>query len=123
MSCAGSWFGSGRFIRLLVRDLFFSRAAAADVIASVDQDSEGPSSETGLPAEACDAALDFQKCVLHRVFGVGGGAEQIARDAFHSGTVEAVKRFERAKIAGLACGRQSGIVRCVGQRIGWQIGG
>src|SRR6266852_8391863 len=89
--CAG--FGARRSLRLIIvrRNLFLSQPAAPRVITSVHQNAEGPGNKSRLAAKTGDAALHLQKRFLDRVFGVGGAAENIAREVLHA---RAVQRIE-----------------------------
>src|SRR5438445_12029252 len=63
---------SWRLLGIFVCDFFFAQPAAPRVVASVNQDPVGPGDKTRLPAKAGDAAMHFQKRLLHRVFRVSG---------------------------------------------------
>src|SRR5438067_11635662 len=62
-----AWFMARRLLGIFVRDFFFAQPAAPRVVAGVDQDAVSPGDETRLAAKAGDAAMHFQKCLLHGV--------------------------------------------------------
>src|SRR6266481_5842278 len=71
-----------------------------------------------MPAKAPDAAMHFQKRLLHRVFGVNGIAKKIPRQVLHARAMRRVQTFVGAQIAGPAGSGQCGIL-ALGIHGGW----
>src|SRR5579862_6192310 len=100
MSGSGAWLGpGGSFTWFFVSDFLLAQPAAPRVVASVDQHPERPGCETGLSAIAGDAALNLHEGVLHGIFGIAHGAEQVAGNTFHSRAMQPIQLFEGAQVA------------------------
>src|SRR5256884_8764079 len=103
-------FMARRLLGIVVRDFFLAQAAAPRVVAGVNQYPVGPGGETRLAAKAGDAALHFQKCLLHGVFGVDGIAKNIPRQVLHACTMHGIQTLVGAQITGPAGSGQCGIL-------------
>src|SRR5579863_9692448 len=75
-------------------------------MARVHQNPKRPGHKTRLAAEAGDAALDFEECLLHRVFGVERIPQKIPCEVFHARALLREKSLVGAQVSGLAGGCQ-----------------
>src|SRR5260370_27622225 len=105
----GSW---GRILAFIVRrDFFLAQPAAARVVTSVHQDAKGPCDKTRLASKTADASLYLEKRLLHRIFGIGGAAQYVARQILHPCAVQCIETFVGAQITRLARRRQREVFR------------
>src|ERR1700726_4050266 len=100
----GSWRSRFRARKLaaivFTGDFSLAQALAARIVARIDQDAEGPGDETRLTAKTADAALHFQKRVLHRVFRIERIAEKVPGEILHARALQRVQTLVGAQVSG-----------------------
>src|SRR5882762_2071205 len=96
-------------VHVFIHMVFSTNAAAAQIVAGVDQDTERPGDKRRLPAKTRDASLDFQEGFLHGVFGIRLRTEKIARQILHARSLPPIEALVALQVSAEA-GRRHGRV-------------
>ena len=101
----------GQRVHVFAYLVFSAGTAAAQIVASVDQDAKRPGDKGRLPAKTGDASLNFQEGFLYGVFGIGLRAEKIAREISHARALPLVETLVALQVSAEAGRRHSRVRR------------